>query len=60
MTPINYFSQRPGTLEISVNDWNLNDHKVDLSTISSITTKRTKSFTGWTGLSGVTNMDGMF
>ncbi len=39
VTPINYFSQRPGTLEISVNDWNLNDHKVDLSTISSITTK---------------------
>ncbi len=60
VTPINYFSQRSGTLEISVNDWNLNDHKVDLSTISSITTKRTKSFTGWTGLSGVTNMDGMF
>lgn len=45
VTPINYFSQRSGTLEISVNDWNLNDHKVDLSTISSITTKRTKSFT---------------
>ncbi|MFR5070042.1 MAG: hypothetical protein ACLTE2_09950 [Eubacteriales bacterium] len=60
VTPINYFSQRPGTLEISVNDWNLNDHKVDLSTISGITTKRTKSFTGWIGLSGVTNMDGMF
>ncbi len=61
VTPINYFAQgRANDLEISVNDWNLNGHAVDLSTISSITTRRTKSFTGWTGLSGVTNMNKMF